>query len=115
MLFIIGERRPTQTIRVLLILIGYLYINVVKVFFVSGIDGESESLGVAKGSGQDGLMGGTKEATIHLEGTEGEVDCEVCGVPQDGDNEWSVGEPRNMTGTRPTPEADKVEPQATQT
>ena len=81
MLFIIGERRPTQTIRVLLILIGYLYINVVKVFFVSGIDGESESLGVAKGSGQDGLMGGTKEATIHLEGTEGEVDCKVCGVP----------------------------------
>ena len=49
-----------------MILIGNVEINVVKVVFVGGIYGESESLGVVEGSGWEVLMGGTKEATIHI-------------------------------------------------
>ena len=37
------------------------------------------------------------------------------GVQQYGSNEWSVGEPGNMTGNRPTPSAEKVEPSETWT
>ena len=35
------------------------------------------------------------------------------GVQWDGSNEWSVREPVNSTGTKPTQVADKVEPPET--
>ena len=48
----------------LLVFIDDVDINKIEVVFVSGIDGESVALGVAKGLGREGLTEGTKEATI---------------------------------------------------
>ena len=53
-------------IRFWLILLENVYINVVKVVFVSGLYGESTALGVVEGAEWEGFVGGTKEDVIQL-------------------------------------------------
>ena len=54
-------------------------IDEVMVYSISVIDSESMALGFTEGVVKEGFMGGTKEATIHLEGSVGEGFCAVCG------------------------------------
>ena len=53
-------KKAVRTIMVWLIIIDYVEISIVKFVFVSGIIGESAALGVAEGSGREGLMVGIK-------------------------------------------------------
>ena len=55
-----------HTIRFWLILLYNVCINVVKVVFVSGLDGESMALVVVEGAELEVFVGGTKEDVIQL-------------------------------------------------
>ena len=65
------KNNAVRTIWVWLFIIYDAEINVVNFVFVSVLDSENEALGVTEGEKWEAFIGGTKENTIYLEGTEG--------------------------------------------